>query len=114
MDEAASRIRMEIDSKPEEMDRKERRLIQLKIQREALKKEKDAESKQRLKDLEGEIDVLEREFSDLEEVWKSEKAALTGATRIKEEIEQARLELEAAHRQQDFAKLSEIQYGRMP
>src|SRR5204862_157059 len=85
-----------------------------KIQREALKKEKDAESKQRLKDLEGEIDVLEREFSDLEEVWKSEKAALTGATRIKEEIEQARLELEAAHRQQDFAKMSEIQYGRMP
>src|SRR3982751_2802398 len=83
MDEAASRIRMEIDSKPEEMDRKERRLIQLKIQREALKKEKDAESKQRLADLESEIAELEREFSDLEEVWKSEKAALTGTTRIK-------------------------------
>ena len=78
MDEAASRIRMEIDSKPEEMDRKERRLIQLKIQREALKKEKDAESKQRLADLEAEIEALEREFSDLEEVWKSEKAALHG------------------------------------
>ena len=76
MDEAASRIRMEIDSKPEEMDRMERRLIQLKIQREALKKEKDAESKQRLADLEAEIDVLEREFSDLEEIWKAEKAAL--------------------------------------
>jgi ATP-dependent Clp protease ATP-binding subunit ClpB len=114
MDEAASRIRMEIDSKPEEMDRKERRLIQLKIQREALKKEKDAESKQRLKDLEGEIESLEREFSDLEEVWKSEKAALTGATKIKEEIEAAKLELEAAHRRQDFAKMSELQYGRIP
>ena len=114
MDEAASRIRMEIDSKPEEMDRKERRLIQLKIQREALKKEKDAESKQRLADLETEIDKLEREFNDLEEIWKAEKATLTGATKIKEQIEQARLELEAAHRAQDFARASEIQYGRMP
>jgi ATP-dependent Clp protease ATP-binding subunit ClpB len=114
MDEAASRIRMEIDSKPEEMDRKERRLIQLKIQREALRKEKDAESRQRLKDLEGEIDLLEREFSDLEEIWKSEKAALTGVSRIKEQIEQAKLELEAAHRQQDIARMSEIQYGRLP
>jgi ATP-dependent Clp protease ATP-binding subunit ClpB len=83
MDEAASRIRMEIDSKPEELDRKERRLIQLKIQREALKKEKDAESKQRLADLEKEIDVLERDYSDLDEVWKSEKATLQGATKIK-------------------------------
>ncbi|CAN5190831.1 ATP-dependent chaperone ClpB [soil metagenome] len=114
MDEAASRIRMEIDSKPEELDRKERRLIQLKIQREALKKEKDSESRQRLKDLESEIDVLERDFSDLEEVWKSEKAVLTGVSRIKEQIEQAKQELEAAHRQQDFAKMSEIQYGRLP
>ncbi len=114
MDEAASRIRMEIDSKPEEMDRKERRLIQLKIQREALKKEKDAESKQRLADLEKEIDVLEREYSDLEEVWKAEKATLQGATKIKEQIEAARLELEAAQRKQDFAAMSEIQYGRIP
>ncbi|MFY2765316.1 ATP-dependent chaperone ClpB [Arenimonas sp. MALMAid1274] len=114
MDEAASRIRMEIDSKPEEMDRKERRLIQLKIQREALKKEKDSESKQRLADLESEIERLEREFNDLEEVWKAEKATLTGATRIKEQLEQARQELEAAHRHQDFAKASEIQYGRIP
>jgi ATP-dependent Clp protease ATP-binding subunit ClpB len=114
MDEAASRIRMEIDSKPEEMDRMERRLIQLKIQREALKKEKDKESRQRLEDLETEIDGLERKFSDLEEIWKSEKAALTGVSRIKEQIEAAKLELEAAHRQQDFAKMSEIQYGRMP
>ena len=114
MDEAASRIRMEIDSKPEEMDRRERRLIQLKIQREALKKEKDSESIQRLADLEKDIAVLEREFSDLEEVWKSEKASLQGATRIKEQIEQARLELEAAQRHQDFARMSEIQYGRLP
>ncbi|WP_374247655.1 ATP-dependent chaperone ClpB [Thermomonas sp.] len=114
MDEAASRIRMEIDSKPEEMDRKERRLIQLKIQREALKKEKDAESKQRLADLQTEIDALEREYSDLEEVWKAEKATLQGATRIKEQIEAARLELEAAQRKQDFAAMSEIQYGRIP
>ena len=114
MDEAASRIRMEIDSKPEEMDRKERRLIQLKIQREALKKEKDAESKQRLADLEKEIDVLEREYSDLEEVWKSEKATLQGATKIKEQIEAARQDLEAAQRKQDFTAMSEIQYGRIP
>ena len=114
MDEAASRIRMEIDSKPEEMDRKERRLIQLKIQREALKKEKDAESRQRLADLESEIVVLEREYSDLEEVWKAEKATLQGATKIKEQIEAARLELEAAQRKQDFAAMSEIQYGRIP
>ncbi|MEN1960918.1 ATP-dependent chaperone ClpB [Luteimonas sp. MJ246] len=114
MDEAASRIRMEIDSKPEELDRKERRLIQLKIQREALKKEKDAESKQRLADLESEIAVLERDYNDLEEVWKAEKATLHGATRIKEQIEAAKLELEAAQRRQDFAKMSEIQYGRLP
>jgi ATP-dependent Clp protease ATP-binding subunit ClpB len=114
MDEAASRIRMEIDSKPEEMDRKERRLIQLKIQREALKKEKDSESRQRLADLEAEIVVLEREFNDLEEIWKAEKATLTGATKLKEQLEQARQELDAAHRHQDFAKASEIQYGRIP
>jgi len=114
MDEAASRIRMEIDSKPEEMDRKERRLIQLKIQREALKKEKDAESRQRLADLESEIAVLERDFNDLEEVWKAEKATLQGATKIKEQIENARLELEAAQRRQDFARMSEIQYGTLP
>jgi ATP-dependent Clp protease ATP-binding subunit ClpB len=114
MDEAASRIRMEIDSKPEEMDRMERRLIQLKIQREALKKEKDAESRQRLADLEAEIDTLERQFSDLEEVWKAEKASLTGATRIKEQIEQLKIELDAAHRHQDLARASEIQYGKLP
>jgi ATP-dependent Clp protease ATP-binding subunit ClpB len=114
MDEAASRIRMEIDSKPEEMDRMERRLIQLKIQREALKKEKDAASKQRLQDLEAEIGKLEREFSDLEEIWKSEKAAVQGTTKIKEEIEKAKQEMDAAMRVQDLAKMSEIQYGRIP
>ena len=114
MDEAASRIRMEIDSKPEELDRKERRLIQLKIQREMLKKEKDAESAKRLADLEADIDTLEREFSDLNEVWKSEKAALQGATRIKEQIEAARVELEGAQRRQDYARMSEIQYGQLP
>ncbi|TXK65040.1 ATP-dependent chaperone ClpB [Alkalisalibacterium limincola] len=114
MDEAASRIRMEIDSKPEEMDRKERRLIQLKIQREALKKEKDAESKQRLADLQAEIDTLEREYNDLEEIWKAEKATLTGATKVKEQLEQAKLDLEAAQRKQDFTRMSEIQYGTIP
>ena len=114
MDEAASRIRMEIDSKPEEMDRMERRLIQLKIQREALKKEKDKESKQRLADLESEIALLERKFNDLEEIWKAEKATLQGATKIKEQIEASRLELEAAQRRQDYARMSEIQYGTLP
>jgi len=114
MDEAASRIRMEIDSKPEEMDRMERRLIQLKIQREALKKEKDAQSKQRLADLESEIETLQKQFSDLEEIWKAEKATLTGATKIKEQIERAKLDLEAAQRRQDYARMSEIQYGQLP
>jgi ATP-dependent Clp protease ATP-binding subunit ClpB len=114
MDEAASRIRMEIDSKPEELDRLERRLIQLKIQREMLKKEKDSESKQRLADLETDIGKLEREFSDLNEIWKSEKAALQGTTRVKEQIEQARQDLDTAQRAQDYAKMSEIQYGKLP
>jgi ATP-dependent Clp protease ATP-binding subunit ClpB len=114
MDEAASRIRMEIDSKPEEMDRKERRLIQLKIQREALKKEKDAESRQRLADLEAEIGTLEREYNDLEEIWKAEKAAVSGTAKIKEQIEQLKTELESAHRRQDLQRASEIQYGQLP
>ena len=114
MDEAASRIRMEIDSKPEELDRRERRLIQLKIEREALKKESDDASRQRLADLEAEIETLEREYNDLEEVWKAEKATVQGATKIKEQIEQARLELESAQRAQDYTKMSEIQYGRLP
>jgi ATP-dependent Clp protease ATP-binding subunit ClpB len=114
MDEAGSRLRMEIDSKPEELDRLERRLIQLKIQREALKKEKDAESKKRLANLHTDIAKLEREFDDLNEVWKAEKATLQGATKIKEQLEQARMDLEAAQRHQDYARMSEIQYGRIP
>ena len=114
MDEAASRIRMEIDSKPEKLDRLERRLIQQKIQREALKKEKDDASVQRLADLEETIAVLEREFSDLEEVWKAEKAAVQGTTHIKEDLERARAELETAHRASDLARMSELQYGRIP
>ena len=114
MDEAASRIRMEIDSKPEELDRIERRLIQLKIQREMLKKEKDEASRKRLAEMEADIGALEREFNDLDEVWKAEKASLQGATKVKEQIEAAKLELEAAQRGQDYAKMSEIQYGRIP
>ncbi|MGH8190425.1 MAG: ATP-dependent chaperone ClpB, partial [Rhodanobacteraceae bacterium] len=114
MDEAASRIRMEIDSKPEELDRIERRLIQLKIQREMLKKEKDPESKRRLADIEGDIERVEREFSDLNEVWKSEKAALQGDATIKDQIDKAHHELEAAQRRQDYARMSEIQYGQLP
>jgi len=114
MDEAASRIRMEIDSKPEKLDRLERRLIQQKIQREALKKEKDEASLQRLADLEEAIEKLEREFSDLEEIWKSEKAAVQGTTHIKEELERTRAELETAHRASDLARMSELQYGRIP
>jgi ATP-dependent Clp protease ATP-binding subunit ClpB len=114
MDEAASRIRMEIDSKPEELDRMERRLIQLKIQREALKKEKDSASQQRLADLEGDIDALERQFSDLEEIWKGEKAAVQGVTKLKEEIEQLRVKLERALREGDYAGAGELQHSRLP
>jgi ATP-dependent Clp protease ATP-binding subunit ClpB len=114
IDEAASQIRMEIDSKPEEMDRMERRLIQLKIEREAMNKETDEASKRRLSDLEAQIQRLEREFSDLDEIWKSEKAALQGTTHIKESLERARLELETARRAGDLARMSELQYGRIP
>jgi ATP-dependent Clp protease ATP-binding subunit ClpB len=114
IDEAASRIRIEIDSKPEAMDKLERRVIQLKIEREALKKESDDASLKRLDDLESQLGELEKEFSDLEEVWKAEKAAMQGATHIKEEIERARLELETAHRANDLARMSELQYGRIP
>ncbi|MGD8742910.1 MAG: ATP-dependent chaperone ClpB [Granulosicoccaceae bacterium] len=114
VDEAASRLRMEIDSKPEELDRLDRRLIQLKIEREALNKETDAASKQRLSDLQNEIDDLERECADLEEIWKSEKAALQGTQHIKEELDRARIELETAQRAGDLARMSELQYGRIP
>ncbi len=114
MDEAASLIRMEIDSKPEALDRLERRLIQQKIQREALRKESDEASQKRLEDLEESIVEMEREFSDLEEVWKSEKAAVQGATHIKEALERARAELETARRASDLARMSELQYGKIP
>ncbi|MEW7979160.1 MAG: ATP-dependent chaperone ClpB [Candidatus Sedimenticola endophacoides] len=114
IDEAASRLRMEIDSMPEEMDRLDRRLIQLKIEREALKKESDEASRKRLSDLEEQIAGLEREFSDLEEVWKAEKAALQGTTHVKEELDRTRLEFEAARRAGDLARMSELQYGRIP
>jgi ATP-dependent Clp protease ATP-binding subunit ClpB len=114
MDEAASRIRMEIDSKPEALDRLERKLIQQKIQREALKKETDDASIKRLNELEEKIAEMEREFSDLDEIWKSEKAAVQGTTHIKEELERARAELETAMRAQDLARMSELQYGQIP
>jgi ATP-dependent Clp protease ATP-binding subunit ClpB len=114
VDEAASRIRMEIDSKPEEMDRLERRLIQLKIEREAVAKETDEASRKRLQALETEIERLQREFSDLEEIWKGEKAALAGTHHVKEELERTRLELETARRAGDLQRMAELQYGRIP
>ncbi|MFP4495308.1 MAG: ATP-dependent chaperone ClpB [Halochromatium sp.] len=114
IDEAASQIRMEIDSMPEEMDKLDRRLIQLKIEREALKKESDEASKKRLGDLEEQIGKLEREFSDLDEIWKSEKAAVQGTAHIKEELDRARVEMETARRAGDLTRMSELQYGRIP
>jgi ATP-dependent Clp protease ATP-binding subunit ClpB len=114
VDEAASQIRMEIDSKPEEMDKLDRRLIQLKIEREALKKESDDASKKRLALLETEIEKLEREYSDLDEIWKSEKAALQGSQHVKEELDRARQELETARRAGNLARMSELQYGKIP
>ncbi|MEO0346925.1 MAG: ATP-dependent chaperone ClpB [Pseudomonadota bacterium] len=114
VDEAASRIRIEIDSKPEVMDRLDRRIVQLKIEREALNKESDDASKKRLEDLESQLGELEREYADLEEIWKAEKAAMQGATHIKEAIERVRLELENARRAGDLARMSEIQYGQLP
>jgi ATP-dependent chaperone ClpB len=114
IDEAASRIRMEMDSKPEEMDRLDRRIVQLKMEREALKKEKDEASKKRLGILNEEVAKLEREYSDLEEVWNSEKAAAQGTAKIKEELERAQYDIEAAKRAGDLARASELQYGRIP
>ncbi|WP_444926621.1 ATP-dependent chaperone ClpB [Microbulbifer sp. TRSA002] len=115
IDEAASRIRMEIDSKPESMDKLERRLIQLKIEREAVKKDTDDEAtKKRLSKLEEEILQLEREYSDLEEVWKAEKAQLAGSHDLKEKLEQAKLDMESARRAGDLNRMSELQYGVIP
>ena len=114
IDEAASKIKIEIDSKPEVMDKLERRLIQLKIEREAVRREKDEASHKRLNLIEGEISKLEREYADLEEIWKSEKALVQGSQHIKEEIEKVRLQMEEAKRQSDWQKVSELQYGKMP
>jgi ATP-dependent Clp protease ATP-binding subunit ClpB len=114
IDESASRIRMELDSKPEVMDKLGRRLIQLKIEREAMKNEPDEASKKRLVTLEALIHALEKEFADLEEVWKAEKAALQGSTNIKEQLEQARFEMETARRNSDLSRMSELQYGSIP
>ena len=114
IDEAASRIRMEMDSKPEEMDRLDRRIIQLKMEREALRKEKDPSSKKRLEQLEVSVRGLEKEYADLDEVWKREKAASQGEAQIKEQLERARLDFEAARRASDLGRMSELQYGRIP
>ncbi|RMH16829.1 MAG: ATP-dependent chaperone ClpB [Gammaproteobacteria bacterium] len=114
VDEAASRIRIEIDSKPEVMDRLDRKLIQLKIEKEALKKETDEASKKRLKAIDEQIESLEKEYADLEEAWKAEKAAVQDVQAIKEALDQARIELEAARRSGDLTRMSELQYGKIP
>ncbi|MEZ5472796.1 MAG: ATP-dependent chaperone ClpB [Marinicella sp.] len=114
MDEAASRIRMEIDSKPDKMDKLDRKLIQLKMERESLLREKDKASKKRQEELETNIETLEREYSDLEEIWNSEKAAVQGTTHLKEELEEAKAAFEVAKRSGDLAKMSELQYGKIP
>src|ERR1700704_3295129 len=114
IDEAASRIKMEIDSKPEALDRVERRLIQLRIEREEVRKEKDEASKKRLALIEGEIARLEKEYSDLEEEWKGEKAAVEGTQQIKEEIEKTKFQIEELKRKGDFNKVAELQYGKLP
>jgi len=114
VDEAASRIRMEMDSKPEEMDKLERRLIQHKMELEALKKEKDEASRKRTDALKETVADLERQYADLEEVWNAEKATLKGAQHIKEDLDSARLEFESARRAGDLGRMSELQYGRIP
>jgi len=114
IDEAAARIKMEIDSKPEAMDRLDRRLIQLRIEREAVKKEKDEASQKRLSLIEQEIQKLEKEYADLEEIWKAEKAQVQGSQHVKEELEKLRLQMEEAKRKGDWQKMSEIQYGKIP
>ena len=114
VDEAGSRIRMEIDSKPEVMDRLERRLIQLKIEREAMRKETDTAAKKRQKKLQEDIGNLEKEYADLEQIWMAEKASMQGATHIKSEIEQAKSDLEIAHRVGNLEKMAEIQYSIIP
>ncbi|HEX9301178.1 MAG TPA: AAA family ATPase, partial [Casimicrobiaceae bacterium] len=114
IDEAGARIKMEIDSKPEAMDRLDRRMIQLKIEREAVKKEKDEASKKRLASIEEEIKRLEREYADLDEIWQAEKAQVAGTQHIKEEIDKVKLAMEEARRKGDWQKMSELQYGKLP
>jgi ATP-dependent Clp protease ATP-binding subunit ClpB len=114
IDEAAARIKMEIDSKPEAMDRLDRRLIQLRIEREAVRKEKDESSRKRFALIEGEIGKLEKECSDLDEIWKAEKAQVAGSQHVKEELEKLRLQMDEAKRKGDWQKMSEIQYGKVP
>ena len=114
IDEAASRIKMEIDSKPEVMDRLDRRLVQLKIEREAVAKEKDEASQKRLGLIEQEIGRLQKEYADLEEIWKAEKAAVQGSAQVKEQIDQLRFQIEELTRKGDFNKVAELQYGRLP
>src|SRR5947209_10050692 len=114
IDEAAARIKMEIDSKPEAMDRLDRRMIQLKIEREAVKKEKDEASRKRLSAIEEEITRLEREYADMNEVWQAEKAQVAGAQHIKEEIDKIKVQMEEARRKGDWQKMSELQYGKLP
>ncbi|MDF0605931.1 ATP-dependent chaperone ClpB [Neisseriaceae bacterium TC5R-5] len=114
IDEAASRIKMELDSKPEEMDKLDRKLIQLKIEREAVKKESDEASQKRLELIEQEISELAREYADLEEIWKAEKAAQQGTQSIKEEIERLKVQMEDLKRKGDWQKLAELQYGKLP
>jgi ATP-dependent Clp protease ATP-binding subunit ClpB len=114
IDEAAAKIKIEIDSKPEVMDKLDRRLIQLKIEKEAVKREKDEGSKKRMVLIEDEIGKLSREYADLEEIWKAEKATVQGSTHIKEEIEKIRLQMEDAKRKGDWQTMSQLQYGRMP
>jgi ATP-dependent Clp protease ATP-binding subunit ClpB len=114
IDEAAARIKMEIDSKPEAMDKLDRRLIQLRIEREAVRKEKDEASRKRFALIEAEIGRLEKEYSDLEEVWKAEKAQVAGSQHIKEEIEKLRLQMTDLQRKGQYDKLAELQYGRLP
>ncbi|MDB5933943.1 MAG: clpB, partial [Massilia sp.] len=114
IDEAASKIKIEIDSKPEVMDRLERRIIQLKIEKEAVKKEKDEASQRRLGLIDEEIARLEREYNDYEEILKAEKATVQGTTHIKEEIERIRHQMEEAKRRSDYALMSELQYGKLP
>ncbi len=114
VDEAGSRIRMEIDSKPEQMDRLERRLIQLKIEQEAMKKDNDAAAKKRKKKIQEDIASLEKDYADLEQIWTAEKASMQGATHIKSELEQAKVNLEVAHRSGNLEKMAEIQYSVIP